>query len=153
MRTFSKYLIAFAVALITLAALTRLAILEFREWQDRSQVVTGCSSDALSPIGLDFQIYAEKHSGHFCDPSRVTEMLYQEDHTNFLYCLKSKQQFIWNPKLAQIPLDSPTKRMLAWCPPGSHGRYVGVITVLQRRVTSELMTVEELHKMTNSESL
>lgn len=109
-------------------------------------------SDALSPLAQDIEIYGQKHGGHFCEPARVAEMLYRPEDTNYLYCMSSKQPFIWNPDLSRIPLDSATKRVLAWCPPGAHGLYVGVITVLQRKVECDLTTVGELAKMTNSMS-
>ena len=120
------------------------------EGKQRSFVLDGCVSDALSPLAQALQIYSEKHGGHFCEPARVAEMLYAPEDTNYLYCMSSKQPFIWNPDLSHIPLASATKRPLAWCPPGAHGRYLGVMTVFQGKIDCDLTTVDELTKMTNS---
>jgi hypothetical protein len=133
--------------LLALAGVVSWSVLDTRELLRRRPVLDGCVSDALSALAQDLQIYAEKHDGHFCEPGRVSDMLYQPDHTNFLYCLPSKDPFKWNPDLSRIQLGSSAKRFLAWCPPGAHGRYVGVLTVLQGKVDSEVITVDELRRV------
>jgi hypothetical protein len=150
-------LFGFGVFLLSLvclvaAVLWMKVIEESPDGQQRRFVLDGCVSDALSPLAQAVEIYGQKHRGHFCEPARVAEMLYRPEDTNYLYCMSSKQPFIWNPDLSRIPLDSATKRVLAWCPPGAHGRYVGVIRVLQGKVECDLTTVGGLAKMTNSMS-
>lgn len=149
-KTSSKLILAAVV--ITLGCLTVWGAITLRDMLQKQSVLVGCHSDKLLNLCTKFQIYAEAHGGHFPDPSHVADVLGDTGNTNLLYCVRTHQQFVWSSQLADIPLDSPHRHLLASCLTGSHGRYVGVLAVYQRKVEAEIITVDELQRLRDSAS-
>lgn len=150
MKTSSKLFRAAVVT--TLGCLTVWGAIVLRDMLQQQSVLVGCHSDKLRNLRTEFQRYAEAHGGHFPEPSRFVDALGDTGDTNLFYCVRTHQQFVWSSQLALIPLDSPSRRLLASCSPGSHGRYVGVLTVYQQKVEAEIITIDELQRLRDSES-
>jgi hypothetical protein len=105
-----------------------------------------CQSDNLSTVAKHLREYAEEHNGFLPVASDLLTVA-QGEHESYLWCNKAGLPYQWNLQLAGAEVAGPGERAVAWCPPGGHGRYVGVITVSGGEFHVEGVTLSHLREM------
>jgi len=112
-------------------------------------VFVTCYSDKLTTLDDRLTSYATNHSGQFPDATNVPVIFNASDDTNLLTCYRSQRPFLWRPDLASVQSQTTNKQLLAWCPPGSHGSYVGALFACSGRVQAAYIPMRELRTLTN----
>ena len=130
--------------LLLIAGLGVFAAIAYFAYQfyERTGLFLNCYSDKLHPIAARLEQFSRDHQ-------RITDRTaffssFSEKSSDWLgTCSGSNQPFVWNPEISEIPATSAGEVPLLWCPPGSHGRYVGVVVLSGGAIKPEIMTRTE----------
>lgn len=125
-----------------LIVVSAIAYFAFQEYQ-RQRLFANCYSDKLYPLAELLEQFNRDH-GQFPDRETFFSSRFEEPGSSLGKCTGSNQPFVWNPRISEIRAESMRKVPLVWCPPGSHGKYVGVVVLAGGKVEAEIMTTAEL---------
>jgi hypothetical protein len=133
-----------AAAIVTISIM---AVAGWWVWDQLRQMglSVGCRSDSLSTVAHHLREYAEQHEGRLPPPAETLAVAGGE-HGHYLFCQEMELPYQWNLQVLGAQLDEPERRPLAWCPPGGHGRWVGVILIGEGDLHVEQMTIAELRE-------
>lgn len=133
------------LAIVGLGIVAVIAYFAYQEYQ-RQRLFANCYSDKLYPIAALLERYGRDHE-QFPDQATFFSSR-SENSRNWLgKCTGSNQSFVWNPRISEIRAESTRKVPLVWCPPGSHGKYVGAVVLAGGEIKPEIMTTTELNDL------
>ncbi len=117
----------------------------WRDFSDRHGLFVNCYSDRLNHIGFALEDAASERGGMLADKGNVVAKLDpQESRTFYTTCSGSGQPFEWSDAVDQLDVRTAGRTALVWCPPGSHGKHVGVVVVEKGKVETLMLTLPEL---------
>ena len=132
--------------LVTLAACVCFVGWWMYDQSCRMEIFSNCQSDSLSTIAYHLREYAESHEGRL-PPAAELLTVAKGQRDSPLWCLRGGLPYQWNLRLAGARTDGAVRRAVAWCPPGRHGRYVGVILVGDGEPRASVLTISELQEL------
>ena len=128
-----------------LGVFAAIAHLSYQQYH-RQQLFANCYSDKLHPIAGRLEQFSRDHK-RFPGRTAFFSSLSEESSDWLGTCSGSNQPFVWNPGISEIPVGSTRKELLLWCPPGSHGRHVGVVVLSGGAIKPEIMTRTGLNEL------
>jgi len=140
------------LALLIPLGLVALLWFQLSKVAERQSALTGCYSDTFGGLKQHLEKYAADHQGNLPKVEELAAALDPKERDWYLTCHGSKQPLCWSPQLATIKLASSEKRLIAWCPEGAHGEYSGVILLSDGVLKLELVKVEELKRLEQTEA-
>lgn len=112
----------------------------------RAGLAVNCQSDNLSTVAKHLQDYAEGHDGRL-PPAAELVAVARGEHESYLWCRRVGLPYQWDLRAAGLPVAALGRRAVAWCPPGGHGRYVGVVMADGGELRVVGVTVTELRRL------
>lgn len=126
---------------------------KWRDFKDRMGLFANCYSDRLNHIGFACELAASDRDGRLPGKSDIVNRLdTQAPRSFYTTCSGCGHPFIWNDAISQLDLRTAGRVALVWCPPGSHGRYVGAVVIENGRVETRMLTLHELANLQQSPS-
>lgn len=118
------------------------ALRDFHCW---GRLEANCYSDTIYFFYEPLRKYLEEHEG-ILPPA--DELVYIASHNGKWVptCPESHQSYRWNLTLAGHHISDLEGQVLAWCPPGSHGRYTAAMLVERGELGPRLLTTSYLRK-------
>lgn len=123
----------------------------YRDWNDEMGLFANCASDRLIMLAPTAEAAAKENGGRFPDSATIIARLRQEERAWYTTCTGANAPFVWNPRLQELTLTMPERVPIAWCPPGSHGRHVGVILLHDGHVDHAMTTQEGLNQVLHAQ--
>jgi hypothetical protein len=142
-RPIGPYAIVFLAWVICAAGYFAYAAWDFHSKQS---VRGSCHSECLSHLGMHLRHYASEHDNQLPPADQLLSVASGE-LGHILGCEHAKLPYQWDFRLAGKRLDEIDGRALAWCPPGGHGNYVGVIVAEEGKLRTRVLTIAELQSL------
>ncbi|HYE19324.1 MAG TPA: hypothetical protein VEA69_12820 [Tepidisphaeraceae bacterium] len=115
--------------------------------REQSALHVGCHSDNLYALKSRIEDELAKN-GRLRDPAAIMARLDPAHQDGYARCIApGRPAFAWNPRLTEYTLASPGRVPIVWCPPGTHGRWAGVLVLEAGKIASEIWTRDDLERL------